>query len=197
MNLSIPFSKTPKALDPFWQYGEFEDGTNQRRLHCKLCGQHMIGGFSRLKYHLDKILGHDVGPCTAVTPEIIRFSHESINENDRKKKEIVVNKVEFVAFGLTRSLGVSVSAIEGSGRGSIDSPTGRASSFFVPCIGVGAQPSIKSIIKKREMVEANRVLRGCLFWSDLPLIITKKNPFWQLMCDAIAIVGPRYKSVIF
>jgi hypothetical protein len=35
-----------KPLDPFWQYGELEDETNQQRLSCKLCGQPMIGGVS-------------------------------------------------------------------------------------------------------------------------------------------------------
>jgi hypothetical protein len=34
----------------------------------------------------------------------------------------------------------------------------------------------------------------CLFWSDLPLTITRNNPFWQSMCDAVAVVGPRFKA---
>jgi hypothetical protein len=37
----------------------------------------------------------------------------------------------------------------------------------------------------------------CLFWSDIPLSITKNNPFWQPMCDAIVVVGPRYKIPTF
>ena len=37
----------------------------------------------------------------------------------------------------------------------------------------------------------------CIFWSDLPLSITKTNPFWQPMCDAIAVVGPGYKSATY
>jgi hypothetical protein len=44
----------PKPLDPFYQYGEAEDGTNQQRLSCKLCGQPMTRGISRLKHHLAK-----------------------------------------------------------------------------------------------------------------------------------------------
>eukprot|EP00253_Pinus_taeda_P027354 PITA_27354 len=36
-----------------------------------------------------------------------------------------------------------------------------------------------------------------IFWSDLPLSITKTNPFWQRMCDAIAVVGPGYKSATY
>ena len=89
------------------------------------------------------------------------------------------------------------SAADNSGSGSTDSHTGRASSFFVPCIGVGAQPSIKSVIKKRDKVEADRVMGMCFYRSDIPLSMTKNNPFWQLMYDAIAIVGPGYKSATF
>jgi hypothetical protein len=72
-----------------------------------------------------------------------------------------------------------------------------ATSFFVPRTGHGAQPSIKSVVKKKEKQEADRVMGRCLFWSDLPLSITKTNPFWQPMCDAIVVVGPGYKSATY
>jgi hypothetical protein len=39
--------------------------------------------------------------------------------------------------------------------------------------------------------------REVSFWSGIPLDITKNNPFWQPMCDAIAVVGLGYKSVMF
>ena len=37
----------------------------------------------------------------------------------------------------------------------------------------------------------------CLFWSDLPLNITKTNPFWQPMCDVIDVMGPGYESATY
>ena len=126
----------PKILDPFWQYGELEDVTNGQNLSCKLCGHHMSGGVNRLKYHLAKLPGHDVGLCTAVTPEIMRSSHDAIHEKLRKKDEIATNNVELAAFGQARNVGASLSTTisEGSGRGSTASPIGRArlSSYFVP-----------------------------------------------------------------
>eukprot|EP00253_Pinus_taeda_P021780 PITA_21780 len=147
----------PKAVDPFWEYGELDGGTNRAYLSCKLCGTRMTGGVTRLKYHLTRLIGHDVGICTVSSPELIQKALEAIDEKDRKKEEAERNKVE------------------------------RA--------GHGAQPGIKSIVKKKQ--EADRVMGRCLFWSDLPLNITKTNPFWQLMCDAIAVVGPGYNSAAY
>jgi len=49
----------------------------------------MMGGISRLKYHLAKLPRHDVGLCVVVTTEIMRSAHDSTHEKDRKKEEIV------------------------------------------------------------------------------------------------------------
>ena len=188
----------PKALDLFWQYGEPEDGNNRQNLSCKLCGRNMTGGVNRLKYHLAKLPGHDVSLCTGVTPEIMRAAHDAIHEKMRKKDEIAANKAELAAFGQARSVGASISTTigEGSGRGSTASPHGRGqhTSHYV---GPGSQPSIKSVVKKSEKLEADRVMGRCLYWSHIPLSIVKNNPFWQQMCDAIAVVGPGYKSATF
>jgi hypothetical protein len=56
------------------------------------------------------------------------------------------------------------------------------------------QPSFHPVNSlKKEKQEANRVVGRCLFWSDISLSITKNNPFFQSMCDVIAIVGLKYK----
>jgi len=141
----------PMALDPLWEYGEPENGTNRNNLNCKLCGLHMIGGVYRLKYHLAKISGHDVGPCSNVSPEIMRLAHDSINSKERKKEEAAPKRAEFATFKATQGSGISASATKGSGRGSTatDSPVGgRIPSFFIPRTGAGAQSSIKSVVKK-------------------------------------------------
>ena len=106
-----------------------------QNLSCKLCGHRMSRGDNRLKYHIAKLPGHDVGLCTTVTPDVMRSVHDLIHEKNRKKDEIAANKVELAAFGQARSLGASLSTTigEGSGRGSIASPLGRAglTSHFV------------------------------------------------------------------
>jgi hypothetical protein len=134
-----------------------------------------------LKCHLAKILGFDVGPCKNMSPEIMRVAHDSINAKDKKKEESATKKDELAAFKIYQSSpGISAHATEGSGRGSTaaDSPVGKMSSYFVPRTGPRAQPSIKSVVKKREQQEASRLMGRCLFWSDLPLTITRNNPFW-------------------
>jgi hypothetical protein len=93
------------------------------------------------------------GPRKNVSPKIMRVSHDSINTKDRKKEESATKKVELASFKIYQSsLGIFSHAIEGSGRGSTtaNSPIGKIPSYFVPRIGPGAQPSIKSVVKKRE-----------------------------------------------
>ena len=129
----------------------------------------MSGGVNRLKYHLAKLPGHDVGLCTTVTPEIMRSSHDASDEKIRKKDEITANKVDLATFGQARSVGASLSTTigESSGRGPTASPVGRAglSSHFVGRTGPGSQPSIMLIVKNSKTVEADRVMGRCLYWN--------------------------------
>jgi hypothetical protein len=155
----------PRALDPMWEYGDPEEGTNRQSLFCKLCKTH-IKGVYKLKYHLAKISGFDVGPCSNVTPKIMRVAHDAINAKDRKKEESATKKDELAAFKMYQnSPGISSHATEGSGRGSTaaDSPVGKIPSYFVPRTGPGAQPSIKSVVKKREQQEASKLMGRYLF----------------------------------
>ena len=71
-----------KSLDPFWEYGELDGGTNQAHLSCRLCGTKMARGVTRLKYHLARLPGHDVIPCTISSAEIVQKSLEEIAEKD-------------------------------------------------------------------------------------------------------------------
>ena len=65
----------------------------------------MTGGISKLKYHLAKLPGHDVGLCSVVTPEIMRMAHDAIHSKDRKRKESAANRAEHAAGGVARTSG--------------------------------------------------------------------------------------------
>jgi len=112
----------------------------------------MTGGVTRLKYHLARLTGHDVGICTVSSTELIQKALEAIDKKDRKKEETERNKVEHAG----RSFGISSPDfdVEGSGRGSTAGKSSPAiasarSSFFVPRTGHGSQPGIKSLVKKK------------------------------------------------
>jgi hypothetical protein len=147
----------------------------------------------RLKYHLAKIPEHDVDVCPITNPKIMRIASDSLEAKDKKKDEAAAKKVELSI----RSSATSTLEGQCNGRGSIDSGIGRFTSFFVPRTTPRAQPSISSMLKKKEKKEAYRAMERCLFWSDIPLSITKNNPFWQSMSDAIVVVGPGYKNPTF
>jgi hypothetical protein len=66
------------------------------------------------------------------------------------------------------------------------------SSYFIPRTTPGAQPSIKSMMKKKEKEEADKLVGRCLLWSDIPFSFAN-NPFYVSMFEAASIVGPRYK----
>jgi hypothetical protein len=97
----------PKPLDPFWVYGIPEDGTNQQKLNCKLCGVNMSGGICRLKYHLAKILGHDVGICPESTLEIMRIAFDALETKDKNKdeKETKKNEISLRSSGTSAAEG--------------------------------------------------------------------------------------------
>jgi hypothetical protein len=129
LKLSISSKNISKPLDPFWVYGIPEDGTNQQKLNCKLCGVNMSGGICRLKYHLAKILRHDVGICPESTPEIMRIAFDALETKDKNKDEKAAKKNEISL----RSSGTSTTEGQGSGRGSTDLGTmsWRPSSYFL------------------------------------------------------------------
>ena len=93
----------PKPLDPFWVYGIPEDGTNRQKLNCKLCGVNMSGGICRLKYHLAKILGHDVDVCPNTNPEIMRIAFDSLEAKDKKKNDAAARKAKLSVRSSTTS----------------------------------------------------------------------------------------------
>ena len=76
-----------KPLDPMSKYEQPIDHNNRQSLDCKLCGKDICGGISRLKYHLAKLVGHEVDVCPVVTPEVMRIANQSILDMAKKRDE--------------------------------------------------------------------------------------------------------------
>eukprot|EP00253_Pinus_taeda_P022828 PITA_22828 len=176
----------PRKWDPFWEYGVPDSPNDRLNLSCKLCGHPMFGRVYRLKFHLAKIPGKDVGPCKNTTPELIQRALRALEnlEQTREAKE-----------ELKRQLKRSAEGGGPSGTGSTAASTNpiATSSFFVPRTTPGSQPSIGSMLKRTEKEHADKLLAKFLLWSDIPFSIVRNNPFFQPAIDAIASVGPGYK----
>jgi hypothetical protein len=175
----------PRKLDAMWEYGDSEGGFNRQTLYCKLCRMRMTRGITWLKYHLAKILGHEVDICPNPNPEIMRIANKALEDVGLAREYREAKNAQFARGGCEISEG-----------GRIRSEThSSTSSFFVPRTTSGAQPSIRSMVKQKEKEEADKLVGKCFLWSDIPFNIAKNNPFYQSMFDAVAIVGPRYKAL--
>ena len=131
----------PRKLDPFWDYGEPTTPNDRQNLTCKLCGKEIHGGVYRLKYHLAQIPGHDVGPCTNTTAELIQRAMRALGELEqtREAKEELKRQLKRSAEG---------SGPSGAGSTAASINPVAASSFFVPRTTPGSQPSIGSMLKR-------------------------------------------------
>jgi hypothetical protein len=99
----------------------------------------MMGGITRLKYHLAKISRHEVDICPNSTPEIMRISNKVLEDMGLAREYMEAMKAQFARGGG----GIFE---EGSSAASIPPST---SSFFVPRTKPSAQPSIRSMVNKR------------------------------------------------
>jgi hypothetical protein len=57
----------------------------------------------------------------------------------------------------------------------------------------GGQPSIRSLIKRKETEEVDKLVANCFLWSDIPFNIAN-NPFYHSMFEDAAIVGSGYRG---
>ena len=108
-----------RKLDPMWEYGDPKGGFNRQTLYCKLCGMRMMGGITRLKYHLARILGHEVDICPKSTLEIMHIANKVLEDLGLTRDYNKAKKAQFARTG-----GIS----EGSSTASIPPST---SSYFV------------------------------------------------------------------
>jgi len=191
LKLSIAIENMSKPLDAFWVHGIPENGTNQQWLNCKLCGVHMTGGISKLKCHLTKIPEHDVGICLNLPQRLWELHMIQLKQRIKWKKTQPKRRLnlQLEVHGY-----LPLRLVGGAPR--IQLSRGPHLFLFHEPV-FGAQPSIMSLVKKREQEEADMVMGRCLHWSGIPLNITNNNPFRQPMYDAIVVVGPGYKSATF
>lgn len=144
-----------------------------------------MGIINRLKYHLEQILGHEVGICLVATLQINHISSKSLLDLGKKRDDKDVAGIERAVEEIARFKGVRSDKFYLTMCFTMPSMT---SSLLVLRTTGGAQPSIRSVVKLKEKQKADSP--WVIFpWSDIPFRIAMANPFYKSMLDAIAILG--------
>jgi hypothetical protein len=151
------------------------------------------------KIPLAKIPGNEVDICPESSEELVVKATKAIEDYSTNKKYTEAKKKEMVSRSRLRgsththgAMGVESSEIHSS---QYVMPT-TTSSYFMPRTTPGAQPSIKSMLKKREKEEADKLVGRCLQWSDIPFNFAR-NPFYVSMFEVASIVGLGYEPPTF
>jgi hypothetical protein len=84
-----------------WEYGDPEGAFNRQTLYYKLCKVRMIGGITQLKYHLAKILGHEVDICPNSTAEIMHIANKALEELGLTRDYNKSKKAQFANHGIS------------------------------------------------------------------------------------------------
>ena len=135
-----------KPLDPIGVYGEPVDPHNRQRLNCKLFVKDICGGISSLKYHLAKLVGHEVDVCPVVTPEVMRIANQSLIGMARKRDEKEEFRNEFASRTQSRTMGATGDMHSFSSSTQPPHPTMPSSTS--PYLG-SRKPYVRTIIIKK------------------------------------------------
>ena len=122
--------------------------------------------------------------------KIVQIANKSLHDMNMKR---VVRASVRTEIGRSRTGSESFT----SATPSSSTMSSSASTYYLPRTTPSAQPSIKSMVKVKEKVEANKLVGRCFLWSDIPFNIAKTNPFYQPMFDDVVVVGPGYKAPTF
>jgi hypothetical protein len=122
----------------------------------------MTGGVYRLKYHLAKIPRHEVEICPISSPELVVKATKALEDYTENKKYAKAKKKEMASNSKSSTHTLGAMGVESSEIQSSQSAMPIATSpFFVPRSTHGAQPSIRSMLKKKKK-EADKLVGRCL-----------------------------------
>jgi hypothetical protein len=134
----------------------------------------MTSGVYRLKYHLAKISGHEVEICPISSLEPVVKATKALEDFAENKKYAKAKKKEIASRSKSSTHTLGAMGVESSEIHSSQSVMPIATSpFFVPRSTPDAQPSIKSMLKKKKRKEKRTKLwvdafYGVIFHSILP-----------------------------
>ena len=93
----------------------------------------------------------------------MQSTHQAINEKDKREEDLLALKLEIAIRGVVRSSRTTgICGTWGSERDSMGSPYMRTPPLFDPRTRDGVQASIRSVVKRKEKQEADKVVERCL-----------------------------------
>ena len=205
-------SAPARSDDPAWAHARVVPEARNNTI-CLYCNKLIKGGgITRLKYHLAGIRGQ-VEPCKSA-PDDVKWQMKQLLEDLNKSKQtkrkinaeiarpygdpIDIDEEEEEEGGdvVARSVSQSVSKRD-KGKG-VQSTSGKKGSgiqnYFAPRTTPGAQPSIKSALASKAMVDKAK-MAWSKWWFDSNISFNAANSvYYQPAIDAIASIGPGFKG---
>ena len=155
----------------------------------------MSGGINRLKYRLARIACKDVMVCDKCLDEVTAEMASALNAIREQSEKRARYKSETSMIGRD-SMGPPPNPSTGvSSTSTIAPKRSIASSFFLPRTTPGSQPSFESFNEKKRKLRKEVDMAMKRFWYHNDLSFNHaKSYFYHPMVDALAAVGPGYKS---
>ncbi|XP_058756871.1 uncharacterized protein LOC131630088 [Vicia villosa] len=153
-----------------------------KSLVCMYCHKSFGGGgIHRVKQHLAGIVGN-VEICKKVSAEIRFQMKQHFNERSKKRKASDVAESEsFTTEGGELQIGAS------------KKNDARIGTYFLPRTTPGAQPTLKSVMQSKEVVEKCDLAIAKWFIDASIPFNAANSPYFQPAVDALCCMGAGYK----
>jgi hypothetical protein len=205
-------SAPARSDDPAWAHARVVPEARNNTI-CLYCNKLIKGGgITRLKYHLAGIRGQ-VESCKSA-PDDVKWQMKQLVEDLNKSKQtkrkinaeiarpygdpIDIDEEEEEEGGDVVARSVSQSVGKRDKGKSVQSTSGKKGSgiqnYFAPRTTPGAQPSIKSSLASKAMVDKAK-MAWSKWWFDSNISFNAANSvYYQPAIDAIASIGPGFKG---
>ncbi|XP_019465402.1 PREDICTED: uncharacterized protein LOC109363604 [Lupinus angustifolius] len=180
--------------DPAWAHCKQVVADNGRTiLLCLFCMKQIKGGgITRFKTHLAGVNGQ-VEKCKKVPADIQHQIQKSIEEMKSKKRKVEEEYEDGNPCDEVTDL-LHTQLIEAPHTSTSQKGKGRIGNCFMPRTTPGAQPTLKSVIQSKEVIEkCDLAISKWMIDASVPFNATN-SAYYQPMIDALCIMGTGYKG---
>ncbi|KAL9675981.1 hypothetical protein QQ045_004192 [Rhodiola kirilowii] len=190
-------SSNPKAIrsktDPAWGHcKQLLEDAGKIALLCIHCNKIIRGGgINRFKCHLTREKGQ-VEQCKKVSPDIQHQMRQSIDAVRSKKRRV---EEEYEDSYPIHEQALATPSTSQKGKGKKSDP--HISNYFMPRTIAGAQPTIKSVMQSKEVMEkCDIAISKWMIDASVPFNAVNST-YFQPMINAISSMGAGYKALNF